>query len=194
MTTAIQRAVPQALEVYDAAARKLVRITRQTFLKDWALPVVQRKFNSHDTALACLNSYAPSIGQLKSAFGEYHIEAYIEGWIVNLREFLSVGKGMTDAQSREAAMLIVATFPNLNIADVNLIFKRIKLGRLGKIYDRLDGQVLLEMFDLYFTERCNEASEQSIREGESMSFPAHDSPARLSKLLEKAMPKGKFGK
>lgn len=113
---------------------------------------------------------------------------------MNLRGFLSVGKSMTDGQTIEAAILIVGTFPNLNIADINMVFKRIKLGRLGKIYDRLDGQVLLEMFDLYFTERCNEAADQSVAEAQGMSFPAHDSPSRLQKIVDLAMPKRKYGK
>lgn len=101
--------------------------------------------------------------------------------------FINVGKAMTDEQTFETAMLVVQEFPNLNIADINLIFKNAKMGRYGKQYDRLDGQLILQWFELYFDERCEEAAENSIREAESMDVRVEDSPERIKKLMELAI-------
>lgn len=108
----------------------------------------------------------PSIVSIKKKFGEDFIQAYIEGWIVNIREFINVGKKMTDEQTQETAMLIVEEYYNLNLADINVIFKNAKLGKYGKYYDRLDGQIILSWFEEHFSNRCKTAADESIREAD----------------------------
>lgn len=73
---------------------------------------------------------------------------------------------MTDTQTQETAILILETYPSLTIADINLIFKKAKLGKFGSMYDRLDGQLILSWFDLYFSERCSAAANASMRESD----------------------------
>lgn len=90
---------------------------------------------------------------------------------------------MTDEQTSETALLIAETYPSLNIADINLIFRNAKLGRYGKIYDRLDGQIILEWFDRYFDERCNAAAEQSIQEAEKYKGWQPDRHDRMQGLM-----------
>ncbi len=108
----------------------------------------------------------PSIVGIKKNFGDDFVQAYIEGWIVNVREFINVGKKMTDEQTQETAMLIVDEYYNLNLADINFIFKNAKLGRYGKYYDRLDGQIILSWFEEHFSNRCKLAAEESVREAD----------------------------
>lgn len=111
-----------------------------------------------------LHSDLPSIGQIKSKYGYQFTKAYIEGWIVNLREFVNLGKDMSDEQTQETAMMIVDEYYNLNIADINFIFKNAKIGKYGKFYDRLDGQIILSWFEDHFSKRCSEAANESIQE------------------------------
>ena len=73
---------------------------------------------------------------------------------------------MNDVQTQETAILIVETYPSLTIADINLIFKRAKLGKFGQFYDRLDGQLILGWIDTYFDERCQSAANISMREAD----------------------------
>ncbi len=73
---------------------------------------------------------------------------------------------MNDVQTIETAYLIVETYYSINIADINLIFKRAKLGRYGTTYDRLDGQVILSWFEKHFNERCESAANMSMRESD----------------------------
>ena len=135
-------------------------------MTDYSILQVQKKCHNIDTVPDILKSGMPSIASIKKKYGVDFIQAYIEGWIVNIREFINVGKKMTDEQTQETAMLIVYEYYNLNIADINFIFKNAKMGRYGKTYDRLDGQVILSWFGEHFKNRCNTAAEESIREAE----------------------------
>lgn len=172
------------LKVYHHEAQALVPITQQVFLQEWAVPKAQRKLATCNNELACIDSRTPSIIEIKKAFGQDCIQAYIESWIVNLRLFFNVGRAMTDDQTFETAMLIVDTFPQLNIADINLIFKNAKLGRWGKIYDRLDGNIILEWFERYFDDRCEAAAERSVREADQYKGGNYDSPQRVKAIVD----------
>ncbi|MCF8299352.1 MAG: hypothetical protein K9J13_17520 [Saprospiraceae bacterium] len=138
--------------------------------------MVQRQLKKIDNVSDALETSTPAIVKIKKIFGEDFTQAYIEGWIVNIREFLNLGRKMTDEQTRETAMMIVDEYYNLTIADINIIFKKAKLGRWGQIYDRLDGQIILSWFDKYFQERCKAAADKSILEADKYkgrSFPRH---------------------
>ena len=145
----------------------LATITNAQFLKDFNVPEVNkicRKINNYP---AILNSGLPSLGSIVKRFGFDFTQAYIEGWIVNLRDFVNVGKKMTDQQTMETAMLILDEYKSITIADINFIFNSAKKGRYGQFYDRLDGQMILSWFDRHFSERCEAAANASIREAES---------------------------
>lgn len=142
----------------------LATVTKEAFLKDYAVPAVQvrcRTINSYPDVFKC---NMPSLWDVEKTYGYECLQAYLEGWIVNLREFVNVGKKMTDNQTFETAMIILQDYKCLTIADINLIFKRAKSGYYGNLYDRLDGQIILGWFRRYFSERCNAAEEESINE------------------------------
>lgn len=131
----------------------------------------------------------PSIISIKKNFGEDFVQAYIEGWIVNIREFINVGRKMTDEQTQETAMLIVDEYYNLNLADINYIFKNAKLGKYGKYYDRLDGQIILSWFEEHFNNRCKTAADESIMEADRYKadpFQRTSGSVKLKSLLSKA--------
>lgn len=135
---------------------------------------------------AVLESSLPTIGSIKRQFGFDFTQAYIEGWIVNLREFINVGKKMNDVQTQETAMLIIETYPSLKISDINLIFKRAKLGKFGSMYDRLDGQLVLSWFESYFNERCEAAANLSMREADKFKRDLRtESFEQITQLYEK---------
>ena len=180
---------PQSLMVVDEATQALTPITQEAFLKEWAVPQAMAKYRQCTTALACLESKAPTIAEIRSSFGHDYIQAYVEMWIVNLRMFFNVGKAMTDEQTYMTAELIVDSFYNLNIADINLVFKNAKLGKYGKIYDRLDGNIILEWFQRYFDERCEAAAERSIREAHSYRVNSGETKERLNRIIENTLNK-----
>lgn len=134
---------------------------------------------------AVLESTLPTLGSINRQFGVDFTQAYIEGWIVNLREFINVGKKMSDQQTQETAMLIIENYPSLKIADINLIFKRAKLGKFGSMYDRLDGQLILSWFEVYFNERCEAAANISMREADRFKTGRNETFDEITKLIEK---------
>lgn len=154
--------------------RALATITKEAFLGDYAVPAVQvrcRTVNSYPAVFAC---DMPALIEVEKAYGYEFLQAYLEGWIVNLREFVNVGKKMTDMQTFETAMIILQDYKYLTIADINLLFKRAKSGYYGKLYDRLDGQIILDWFRLYDKERTAAAVEDSINEASKYNADCYE--------------------
>lgn len=116
----------------------------------------------------------PALAEIEKTYGYEFLQAYLEGWIVNLREFVNVGKRMTDMQTFETAMIVLQDYKYLTIADINLLFKRAKSGYYGKLYDRLDGQIILDWFRTYDQERAAAAVEDSINEASKYDTDCYD--------------------
>lgn len=107
------------------------------------------------------------MGTVKKVYGDDFAQAYIETWIVNISEFVNIGKNMNENQIYETAQMILDSYPYFTLADINLIFKKAKKGDFGQIYDRLDGQIIFSWFTKYNSLRCSEAEEQSINQANS---------------------------
>ena len=162
----------------------LVKITKTQFLKDFSIPAVQKKCRRVATLQQAISMDMPSLAIINKQFGDDFIQAYIEGWIVNLREFLNIGRKMTDAQTQDTAILIIDQFYNITIADVDLIFKKVKLGHFGQIYDRLDGQVILSWFNDYYGKRCDAFAEKSIQEAEKFKSDPFQRTSEPMSIIE----------
>lgn len=156
--------INKQLTVVQNHHQALATITKETFLTDYAVPAVQVRCRMVNSYLAVFNCDMPALVEIEKTYGYEFLQAYLEGWIVNLREFVNVGKKMTDIQTFEAAMIILQDYKYLTIADINLLFKRAKSGYYGKLYDRLDGQIILDWFRTYDKERMIAAEEESINE------------------------------
>ena len=112
-------------------SQELAKITKTQFVKDYSIMAIQKKCRKINELPDAIKSDMPSIAKINKQFGEDFIQAYIEGWIVNLREFFNIGKNMTDEQTQDTAILIVDLFYTLTLADINLIFKKAKLFPYG---------------------------------------------------------------
>jgi hypothetical protein len=140
----------------------LVKITRTQFVQDYKIPAVQKLCRNVNTPAQVFNTNLPTIGTVKKVYGDDFAQAYIETWIVNISEFVNIGKNMNENQIYETAQMILDSYPYFTLADINLIFKKAKKGDFGQIYDRLDGQIIFSWFTKYNQLRCLEAEEQSI--------------------------------
>ena len=112
-------------------SQELVKITKNQFLIDYSIPAVQKKCRKINEIEQAIKAVAPSLAKINKDFGEDFLLAYIEGWIVNLREFLNVGRKMTDSQTQETALLIMEQFYNITVVEVNLIFKQVRVSIIG---------------------------------------------------------------
>lgn len=77
---------------------------------------------------------------------------------------MNLGKNMNPDQMNETACMIMDEYSFLTLADINLVFKRAKMGEYGNLYDRLDGSIIMGWFKTYFTNRLETAEAESIRE------------------------------
>lgn len=90
---------------------------------------------------------------------------------------------MGAVQVAGAADLIIDEFYFLKPDDFKLCFNRAKKGYYGKVYDRIDGQVIFEWLNQYTNDRMTTASDTSIQEAERYKIPVGE---RTSNILEQA--------
>lgn len=79
-------------------------------------------------------------------------------------DYFNVAGNMNARQIEEAATLLYGAYRTLTIDDIVLCFNRAKMGNYGKIFDRLDGSIILDWFRQYQAERNDEIEAAVIRE------------------------------
>lgn len=131
------------------------------------------------------------MGEVIAAGGEAKMSAFVEMNIALLAVFCNLSNSITPSQVQMTAQMILSEFGNLTIADVNLIFKRAKMGEYGEFYGRLDGQMILSWFGKYLDERCQIAVERSIVEAARFKgdfLPTSDNEVeRVKKEIDKLL-------
>lgn len=103
----------------------------------------------------------------------------------DLVDFFNVGKAMGAVQIAQTADLVIEEYYFFKPDDFKLCFTRVKKGLYGKIYDRIDGQMILEWLHQYKQERCAMAENESINGSRSWDIPEGE---MTSKRLEAAYP------
>lgn len=101
---------------------------------------------------------------MEQSIGEIGVKAVVSLILIETLDFLNVGKTMNDRQVAQTVDLILEDYSVYKIDYFVLFFNRVKKGHFGKLYDRVDGQVLLDwlrQFDLDYQldieqERINE--------------------------------------
>lgn len=108
-----------------------------------------------NSAVAVLESKTPVIGLLTKDNPE-KTSALIEMMIIDLQAFLNLNRLMNEFQIKETAKLIMQRYNYMKVADCKLIFDRIKTGQV-KLYEGLDGQKILQVFEMWSEERWKSA-------------------------------------
>lgn len=98
------------------------------------------------------------------------MEAYVKLWLIELNELLNATRPLTEAQIDETAYLILSEYNNITIADINIIFRKAKLGEYGDLYGTLSIDKILKWFGEYFNERGNVAGEMSRAEHDKIKY------------------------
>ena len=133
-------------------------------MKHYSVSKCNKKFEKIRSTQQVIALKEPSIMWIKKKYGNAFIKAYIALWIVHLSDFLNLGKSLNDVQVKEISRLIANNFQGLSIAEIYLIINNIKMGYYGKLYDRLDGSMIMIWFNQYLDERCNSFEQLSIQE------------------------------
>lgn len=106
----------------------------------------------------------PTLKQLELLFDKLFVVAYLNKWIYDTIAFFNLGKNMNETQVLETSLLIIEKYPFLGIQDIYFIFREAKTLKYGKLYDRLDGQIILEWFKMHWDERLSAAENLSEQE------------------------------
>ena len=120
------------------------------------------------TALDVLKSESPSLAKLKATLnddGENAVKAILSILVSDLVNFFSIGKTMNVPQIGQTIDLILEDYSTMKPDDFKLCFTRAKKGYYGKVYDRIDGQVILGWLSQYDFEKADEI--EHYREKES---------------------------
>lgn len=92
------------------------------------------------------------------------LKAFVQQAIINVNQFVNV-EGMNSEQIRLTASLVIQEFVNLNIADIKLCFQMGMAGRFGKLYNRIDGQIILGWLREYQEHRFEVAECIELQKG-----------------------------
>lgn len=123
-----------------------------------------------------------SIKQWQKVWGSQNIEDFIYVIIGDVVNFLSVGKTMDENQQTQTAKLIMQNHIDLSMEDLRVWSDRFKCGGYGKLYDCIDGKILLESLDAYRAERLEAIDNEHINSKSATPVIENFSP-ELIKIL-----------
>ncbi len=121
-----------------------------------------------------VKAQTPTIAKIKNDASEADARALISLAICEVCDFFNVGKNMSDMQIALTADMIIESFWHLKLEEIKFCFRRAM--RTEKLYDRLDGNIILGWLEAYDAERTEEAIRVSDQEA-SMEANALPPPA-----------------
>ncbi|MCM1031596.1 MAG: hypothetical protein NC410_09190 [Oscillibacter sp.] len=108
-----------------------------------------------------LQSITPPLSVFKKEYGEQSLQAILVIVLNDVIKFFNVGKTMDLEQVVQTILLIMEDFYYFNIEDFKLCFNNAKRGKYGKVYDRIDGNIIYEWLQKYSEERVQTAYPKS---------------------------------
>lgn len=165
---------------------------KETFIKDWNASALESRFLSINSAKKALSKTSTMLLHVSEAYGEPVSLLLIRTYIILLQTYIGVKDEarMEERSIKELAKLILEDYSQLNIAELDLVFKNIKKGIYGQIYGRIDPVFIQTSFRKYFDgERVN-AMSSMITEEEYLSYEFNEenyawAKARLAKEFNK---------
>ena len=156
---------------------KSLTITKTELLKIYSPKEMQIAFKNITSAIEAIGAGTDAICTLANTLGSEKVCALIKLHLIELNEILNLKKPLTERMIDVIAEDIMDEFKLLTMADVYLVFKRIRTGYYGEMYESINGAKMIPWFREYFHERCDCAAEISIREHEENKqevFPRKD--------------------
>lgn len=129
-----------------------------------------KTFKGVKTVKQALMVKAPSVGMMVRQYGDTVMEGFIEMWLINLNESINLKRPLKEHQMEECAILVLEEFRHLTIADINIIFRKAKLGEYGELYETLSIDKVLTWFREYFEVRCDVAGSMTRQEADKFKY------------------------
>ena len=157
----------------DTAAA--LALPAKEFLAEYSPLAVPAKTADIRSPVAASQCGLPSIRQIKAQYGEKVTVLYLTTWLDNLTAFLGKKYALTEVQTVETANLIYQRYPELNIADLRLVFESIKTGDCGvTLYGEINGLTILKIFETYFTNRLQQCYDATLNRDEVIKKHGYD--------------------
>jgi len=153
-------------EIVKYQSKSNLPATKQSFLAEYAPSKCLRVFARENSPALAINSSAPTLASIRREYSEDFQIAYVSVWIVNLNDFVNALRKMSPEQIEETATIIVQEYPFLNLADINLVFRKIKKGEFGQLFAEIDGMKVLSWFERYAQERARTAADISMSQAD----------------------------
>lgn len=112
------------------------------------------------------NALSPSIAELAKTYDDLFINALMYTWFEEFVGFYSTNGTMNPVQIRSTIDLVREEYPHYKPEDFKLFFKMARKGYFGKVYGRIDGEVIMDWLRQYDIRRDTEAQNESIREAD----------------------------
>lgn len=109
-------------------------------------------------------SHEPDIGTVIRKYGQPEARAILVFLIADMLEFFNATESMSDTQVAMTIDLIIEEYPYFKTDDFKLCFKNAMKMKYGKLYNRIDGRVIMGWLKEYNKERCAMADHQSYNE------------------------------
>jgi hypothetical protein len=132
------------------------------------LPAIGKITATNKSIATVFRSSEPQLSIIKKDAGETALRACIVLIIEDVIKFFNLGKTMNATQVAQTTDLIIEAFPLFKLDDISLCFRRAKMGNYGAMYDRIDGQIIMNWLYLYDSEKTAEII--SIRENEKSNY------------------------
>lgn len=110
----------------------------------------------------CIKTESATLATVKKYQGEVILNAAIHSLLYDLKNFFSVGNGMNDRQIELLAQLIFKEYYFLTILDLKFCFERAMVGDFGKLYNRLDGGIIMGWIAEFSEQKQSKAEELNI--------------------------------
>lgn len=96
--------------------------------------------------------------------------------ILKTASFFNIGKNITEDQAINTASLILEKYPYETLEDFVMVFKMAKKGELGKVYDRIDPQVIFEWCNQYFDKKAEARENIHLKQKQKYISEADKTP------------------
>lgn len=130
-------------------------------------------------------SRTPTLAKIKNEISLADARALLSIAVCEVCDFFNVGKNMSDTQVAITVDLILEEYWYLKLEEIKYCFRRAM--RREKLYDRLDGNIIMGWLEQYDAERTEEAVRLSEQRetAEANTLPA--APAEGAVTLEEYM-------
>lgn len=131
-------------------------------------------------------SKTPTIAKIRNEVSEADIRALLTIAVGEVCDFLNVGKNMNDAQIALTVDLIIEQFWYFKLEEIKYCFRRAMMRE--KLFDRLDGNIIIGWLREYDSERTDVAisiSEKEDAEALSRRGISDDGAISLDQYIER---------